>query len=74
MRELTVPARREIADAVTDDQPDRRGDRATPREAGDGVAFRRRTDAGWEPVTWTQFLDEVRALAKGLIAKGVSCG
>ena len=38
------------------------------------VALRRRTDAGWQDVTSGQFLSEVQALAKGLMAAGISHG
>ncbi|WP_374456591.1 long-chain fatty acid--CoA ligase [Nocardioides sp.] len=44
------------------------------REAGDTAVFSRRTDDGWVDVTAAQFQDEVRAVAKGLIAAGVEAG
>ena len=74
MRELTVPARREMQDAVTDGANLTDPLIKNAAEAGDEVAMRRRTADGWESVTWNQFLGEVRALAKGLVAKGVSPG
>ena len=39
-------------------------------EAPDGVAFSRRRGDDWEDVTAAEFLDEVRAVAKGLVAAG----
>ena len=39
------------------------------------MVIRRRTDEGrWDDVTAAQFRDEVAALAKGLIAAGISPG
>lgn len=38
------------------------------------IAFSRRTADGWRDVTAGAFLDEVRAVAKGLIAAGVEAG
>jgi long-chain acyl-CoA synthetase len=43
-------------------------------EAPDRVAFSRRTTEGWTDVTARQFLDEVRAVAKGLVAAGIEAG
>ena len=40
----------------------------------DRVAFSRRAGDGWSDVTNAQFLDEVRAVAKGLMAAGVEPG
>jgi long-chain acyl-CoA synthetase len=40
----------------------------------DRVAFARRTADGWTDVTAREFLDEVRAVAKGLVAAGVEAG
>ncbi len=74
MRELNVPARREMQEAVTPEANLTDPLITNAAEAGDQVAMRRRTADGWESVTWTQFLAEVRALAKGLVAKGVSPG
>jgi long-chain acyl-CoA synthetase len=42
--------------------------------APDRVAFSRRTATGWADVTAREFLDEVRAVAKGLVAAGVEAG
>ncbi len=44
------------------------------REAADEAAFSRRTDSGWVDVTAAQFLVEVSAVAKGLIAAGIETG
>jgi len=44
------------------------------RESGDRAAFARRTDAGWQDVTSAEFLAEVTAVAKGLMAAGVEAG
>src|SRR4051794_16921709 len=43
-------------------------------EAPDRVAFSRRTGDGWRDVTAQEFLDEVRAVAKGLVAAGLEVG
>ena len=44
------------------------------REAGDAAVFSRDTGDGWVDVTAAEFHDEVRAVAKGLIAAGVEAG
>ncbi|HEY6794459.1 MAG TPA: AMP-dependent synthetase/ligase [Kineosporiaceae bacterium] len=44
------------------------------REAPSAVTFARPTGAGWQDVTCAQFLDEVTAVARGLIATGVEPG
>ncbi|KQV72751.1 long-chain fatty acid--CoA ligase [Nocardioides sp. Root122] len=44
------------------------------REAGDAAVFSRDTGDGWADVTAAEFHDEVRAVAKGLIAAGVEAG
>ncbi len=43
-------------------------------EAPDGVAFSRRRGDDWEDVTTGEFLLEVRAVAKGLVAAGIQIG
>ncbi len=43
-------------------------------ESGGDVLLRRRTDHGWSDVTAAEFLDEVVAVAKGLIAAGIEPG
>ena len=74
MRELTVPARREMQESVSPEVNLTDALVTNAAVAGGEVAMRRRTSDGWESVTWVQFLDEVRALAKGLVAHGVSPG
>ncbi len=74
MRELTVPARREILESVTPEANLTDALFRNVAEAGDEIGMRRRTADGWVSVTWNQFAAEVRALAKGLIAKGVAPG
>ena len=44
------------------------------RDHGDLAVFSRRTEDGWVDVTAAQFLDEVTAVAKGLVAAGVEVG
>ncbi len=43
-------------------------------DSPDAVVFTRRVDGGWEPVTAREFAVEVRALAAGLVARGVQAG
>jgi long-chain acyl-CoA synthetase len=43
-------------------------------EHADDVAFSRRAGNGWADVTAGEFLEEVRAVAKGLIAAGIEAG
>lgn len=43
-------------------------------EAPDAVVFSRRVGEEWTDVTAAEFLDEVRAVAKGLVAAGVEVG
>src|SRR5438105_1063231 len=74
VRELTVPARREMLESVAAEANLTDALFRNAQEAGDEVGMRRRTEDGWVSVTWNQFLGEVCALAKGLIAKGVSPG
>lgn len=70
MREVTVPARAHVA--PTDNLTDMIVRNAT--ENPNGVAFRRKEGGVWNDVTAAQFLAEVNALAKGLIASGVEPG
>ena len=70
MREFSVPATTEV-----------RRDEAIPdmlttnvAEHGDEVGLRRRVDGQWRDVPWRQFGEEVRGVAKGLVAAGVSAG
>jgi long-chain acyl-CoA synthetase len=44
------------------------------REAAEAVVFSRRTGSGWADVTAAEFLGEVGAVAKGLIASGIEPG
>ncbi|MCW2787445.1 MAG: AMP-dependent synthetase and ligase [Marmoricola sp.] len=70
MREYSTPLQVPVATAgnLTDDV------------VGNGVehprtvAFARRTGSTWTDVTAAEFLDEVRAVAKGLVAAGVEAG
>jgi long-chain acyl-CoA synthetase len=43
-------------------------------ERPDRIAFSRRTADGWTDVTSREFLEEVRAVAKGLVAAGIVAG
>ena len=74
MRELTVPARREMLESFTEETNLTDAIFTNAEEAPTGVAMKRRTSDGWEPVTWAQFLAEVKALAKGIVANGVAPG
>ena len=47
---------------------------ANARDAGETAVFSRRTGDGWVDVTAEQFHDEVRSVAKGLVAAGVEAG
>jgi long-chain acyl-CoA synthetase len=47
---------------------------ANAAASADSVAFSRRRDTEWEDVTAAEFLDEVRAVAKGLVAAGIVAG
>jgi len=44
------------------------------REAADAVVLARRTPDGWQDITAAEFLAEVAAVAKGLIAAGIGVG
>jgi long-chain acyl-CoA synthetase len=71
VREYSIPALADVAVSAN------LADMVTRRAAEQprAVALRRKTaSGGWEDVTTTQFKDEVRALAKGLIAAGISPG
>jgi long-chain acyl-CoA synthetase len=70
VREYSTPVRVQIPSSgnLTDD---------VVRNAADDpqrVAFSRRVGAGWVDVTAAEFLAEVRAVAKGLIAAGIETG
>lgn len=70
MREFSTPLTIEIPATgnLTDDVV------ANAREAADQAMFSRRTAGGWEDVTAADFLAEVGAVAKGLIAAGLEQG
>lgn len=61
---ITIPSTGNLTDDVV----------ANGRDHADTVVFSRRTDDGWADVTAATFLDEVSAVAKGLIAAGVEVG
>jgi long-chain acyl-CoA synthetase len=73
VREFSTPLTTEIPTTgnLTDDVV------TNAREAGSTVQFSRRPggpDSGWEDVTAAEFLAEVSAVAKGLIAAGIEVG
>jgi long-chain acyl-CoA synthetase len=70
VREFSVPATTEVGpdEALTDMLT------TNVAQFGDEVGLRRRRDGQWQDVTWKQFGDEVRGVAKGLIAAGVAAG
>ncbi len=70
MREFSTPLSTVIPTTgnLTDDVV------ANAREAGETAVFSRPTTDGWVDVTAAQFHDEVRAVAKGLVAAGIEAG
>ncbi len=70
MREFSVPATTEVGpdEALTDMLA------TNVAEHGDEVGLRRRRDGQWHDVTWKEFGEEVRGVAKGLVAAGVAAG
>ncbi|MCD4534686.1 AMP-dependent synthetase/ligase [Nocardioides sp. cx-169] len=70
MREFSTPMTIEIPTTgnLTDDVV------ANASEAPDAVVFSRAVDSGWTDVTAAEFLAEVSAVAKGLIASGIEPG
>jgi long-chain acyl-CoA synthetase len=70
VREYSTPLTIEIPSSgnLTDDVV------ANAREAADKVVFSRHTGSGWSDVTAAEFLGEVGAVAKGLIASGIEAG
>jgi long-chain acyl-CoA synthetase len=70
VREYDAPASYEIPDLgnLTDDVV------RNARERADRVVFSRRDGEGWQAVTARQFLTEVSAVAKGLLASGIEAG
>jgi long-chain acyl-CoA synthetase len=61
---IEVPATGNLTDDVV----------TNAREAADTVAFSRPTDTGWVDVTCAEFLADVSAVAKGLVAAGIEVG
>jgi long-chain acyl-CoA synthetase len=61
---IELPATGNLTDDVVDNA----------REAGSQAVFSRHTGDDWEDVTAAQFLTEVSAVAKGLIAAGIEAG
>ncbi len=71
MRQHSIPALVQIPDSANLAEVVSRRAADHPRQ----VALRRSTSAGtWQDVTAGEFRDEVRALAKGLIAAGIAAG
>ncbi len=70
MHEYSVPATFDVptTGSLTDDIV------SHARDSPDRVALSRLVDGTWEHVTTTQFLAEVRAVARGLIATGLAAG
>ncbi len=61
---VSVPSTGSLADDVV----------ANATDAPEAVAFSRRTEEGWSDVTAAEFLSQVTAVAKGLVAAGVEPG
>lgn len=61
---ITVPSTGNLTDDVV----------TNGRDFADAVVFSRRTGDEWSDVTAAEFLDEVQAVAKGLVAAGVEVG
>ncbi|SNS45495.1 long-chain acyl-CoA synthetase [Geodermatophilus pulveris] len=70
MREFSVPATTEVGSDEA--LPDMLVENVT-RHGGE-TGLRRRVDGRWVDVTWREFGEEVRGVAKGLIASGVAAG
>jgi len=70
VREFSSPLNVEIASTgnLTDDVV------VNAAEAPDAVVFSRRRGESWEDVTAAAFHDEVRSVAKGLVAAGIQAG
>jgi len=70
VREFSTPLTIELPDTgnLTDDVV------RNAREAGSAVVFSRPVGGRWEDVTAAQFLGEVSAVAKGLVASGIEAG
>ncbi len=74
MRELTVPAKRDMLERFSEETNLTDALFTNAAEAPNGIAMKRRSAEGWDVVTWVQFLAEVHALAKGIAANGVGPG
>jgi long-chain acyl-CoA synthetase len=61
---ITIPSTGNLTDDVV----------TNGRDFADTVVFSRRVGDGWADVTAATFLDEVRSVAKGLVAAGVEAG
>ncbi len=61
---ITIPSTGNLTDDVV----------TNGRDFADTVVFSRRTGDEWSDVTAAEFLDEVQAVAKGLVAAGVEVG
>jgi long-chain acyl-CoA synthetase len=70
VREFSVPATTEVGpdEALTDMLAE------NVAGHGDEVGLRIQRDGRWEDVTWREFGEQVRGVAKGLIAAGVQAG
>src|SRR5918998_5214994 len=70
VREFSVPATTEVGpnEALTDMLV------TNVAQHGDEVGLRVRRNGHWQDVTWKEFGEEVRGVAKGLIAAGVAPG
>ncbi len=70
MREFSVPATTEVG--RDEALPDMLAENVA--EHGDEVGLRIQRAGRWEDVTWREFGEQVRGVAKGLIAAGVQAG
>jgi long-chain acyl-CoA synthetase len=70
VREFSVPATTEVGpdEALTDMLAE------NVSGHGDEVGLRIQRDGHWEDVTWREFGEQVRGVAKGLVAAGVQAG
>jgi len=70
VREFSTPMTIEIPQSgnLTDDVV------TNARDHADAVLFSRNSGSGWEDVTAAEFLAEVKAVAKGLVAAGIEAG
>jgi len=70
VREFSVPAAVTIAETATLTDPVWDNAAVAPQ----AVQFQRLVGSQWQDVTCAQFLDQVVALAKGLLAAGIEPG